>query len=116
MLGDLEELRDGPLFGSLNLMLRNMYLECRNKNLDYFVSNEKLQILNGMNDLSITVDKTLHFYAYIDSIFARAYRMCSTILSGFYTIFANFLISMYKTYVTPILEYNTAIWFPSCLT
>ena len=69
-----------------------------------------------MNDLGITVDKTLHFNAYIDSIISRSYRMCSTILSDFYTKSASFLISMYKTFVRPILEYNTVTWSPSCLT
>ena len=41
--------------------------------------------------------------------------MCSTILSGFYTISASFLISMHKTYFRQNLEYNTVIWSPSCL-
>ena len=93
-----------------------LHLGYRNKSLDYFLSNKKLQTLIGINDLDITDDKALHFNAYINSIIARAYRMCSTILSGFYTKSASFLISIYKTYVRSILEYNTVIWSPSCLT
>ena len=101
----------------LNVKKRGvLHFGYRNKSLDYFLSNEKLQTLDDMNDFVITVDKTLHFNAYIDSIITRAYRICSTILSGFYTKSASFLINKYKTYVRPIFEYNAVIWSPSCLT
>ena len=119
MLDDLERITQWSTVWQLKLNVKKcgvLHLGYRNKSFDCFLSNEKLQTSNDMNDLGITVDKTLHFNAYIDSIIARAYRMCSTILSGFYTKYASFLITTYKAYVRPILEYNTVIWSPSCLT
>ena len=76
MLGDLERITQWSTIWQLRLNVKKcgiLHLEYRNKSFDYFLSNEKLQTLNDMNDLGITVDKTLHFNAYIDSIIARAY-------------------------------------------
>jgi hypothetical protein len=67
-------------------------------------------------DLGITVNNNLHFDSYIDCVVARAYRVCSCILNGFYTNSPCFMIKLYTTYVRPLLEYNTVVWSPQTLT
>ena len=44
---------------------------------------------------------------------AKAYRMCYSILHDFYTNSIDFMIMLYKTYIRPLLEFNTVIWTPS---
>ncbi len=38
------------------------------------------------------------------------------ILKGFYTKDHDILIALYKTYVRPLLEYNSSVWSPHCVT
>jgi hypothetical protein len=69
-----------------------------------------------MNDLGISVDSTLSFNSYIDVVVGKAYRMCYHIINAFYTKSSVFMMSLFKTYVRPLLEYNCVIWSPSSLT
>ena len=68
-----------------------------------------------MKDLGITVNDCLCFDSYIDTVVAKAYRICYGILKGFYTRSPKFLMAMFKIYVRPLREYNAIIWSPTSL-
>lgn len=65
--------------------------------------------LPTVDKLRLTVNNNLHLDSYIDTIVARAYRLCSCIPNGFYAISSGFMLKLYPTYVRPLLEYNTVV-------
>ena len=46
------------------------------------------------------------------SIAAKAYSRCSLLLKGFHTSDVSILLRVFKTYVRPLLEFNTPVWSP----
>ena len=46
------------------------------------------------------------------SIAAKAYSRCSLLLKGFHTSDVSILLRVFKTYVRPLLEFNTPVWNP----
>ena len=91
-----------------------MHIGHNNPLREYSIDKQVLSVFNDVKYLGITVDNNrLCFNSYIDIIIARAYRACCNILNGFYTNDHNLSIQLYKTFVRPILEYNTVTWSPS---
>jgi hypothetical protein len=118
MVADLENIARWAHQWQLNLNLKKcavVHMGHNNLKFTYTLNNFVLQSVTQFNDLGITVDQSLNFNFYVDTIVSRAYRMCYTILNGFYSQSKDFMMSLYKTYVRPILEYNSVIWSPSFL-
>ena len=46
------------------------------------------------------------------SIAAKAYSRCSLLLKCFHTSDVSILLRVFKTYVRPLLEFNTPVWNP----
>ena len=81
----------------------------------YVLQNTKLSVVTSMTDLSIVVNNSLHFDTNVDTFVPKAYLKCYNILNGFCTQSPDFLIYLFKTYVRPLLEYNTIIWSPTTI-
>ena len=92
-----------------------LHIGSRNPNYVYLLNNVPITNMHKMKDLDITVNDCLCFDSYIDTIVAKAYRICYGILKGFYTRSPKFLMAMFKIYVRPLLEYNAIIWSPTSL-
>ena len=115
---ELEKITQWATVWQLKLNVKKcgvMHIGYNNPKYDYVLNTEILHTMLILDDLGLVVDNKLHFSDYIGKIVGKAYRMCSTILNGFYTNRMEFLMALYKTYVRPILEYNTVIWAPSCM-
>ena len=82
-----------------------LHIGSRNPNYVYLLNNVPITNMHEMKDLVITVNDYLCFDSYIDTVVAKAYRICYSILKGL----PKFLMTMFKMYVRPLLEYNAII-------
>ena len=64
-------------------------------------------------DLGIIFDNDLKFNDHILDIVNRAYKRSNLIFRCFLSKDTNSLVRAYKTYVRPLLEYNSVVWSPS---
>jgi hypothetical protein len=74
-----------------------MHVGVHNPQAGYSVNCVVLPTFDKLKDLSLTVNNNLHFDSYIDTIVARAYRLCSCILNGFYTNSPDFMLKLHTT-------------------
>lgn len=91
---------------------------CRNIKLvdnvyNYKLGSRPLNIVNSVSDLGIIVDSDLNFSGHIASVTRKAHQRANLILRCFISRDIGSLISAFKTYVRPIVEYNSSIWSPS---
>jgi len=63
-------------------------------------------------DLGVTMDKNLKFSAHVSTICCQANSRANLILKCFYSKDTSSLLSAFKTYVRPIVEYNGVVWNP----
>jgi hypothetical protein len=66
-----------------------------------------------VRDLGIIVDENLTFNSNIDTIVQKAHARSNLILRCFTSKHLPSLLRAYKTYVRPLLEYNSSIWSPT---
>ena len=63
-------------------------------------------------DLGVTMDKKLRFSSHVATICCKAHRRANLILKCFHSKDASSLLSAFKAYVRPILEYSCVVWNP----
>ena len=81
----------------------------------YNINGAVLSSVTEFCDLGVLVDNHLTFVHHISNIISRAKRVSGIIYNVFKTRSITFLLKMYKTFVRPILEFNTCIWSPHLL-
>ena len=67
---------------------------------------------NKVRDLGITISNDLRWTPYIENIRSKANILSHLILRSFSPTNTQLLVNLYKTYVRPLLEYNTCTWSP----
>ena len=80
--------------------------------VSFSISNIPLSISQFSTDLGVTIDSELKFTIYVNETVARAKQRAAIIHRCFLSRNANNLITAFKTYVGPLLEYATQIWSP----
>ena len=78
---------------------------------DLITCHELEATLNG----SLTILELFSYFKpgiHCSSIAAKAYSRCSLLLKGFHTSDVSILLPVFKTYVRPLLEFNTPVWNP----
>ena len=81
----------------------------------FFLNHEPISQDSQVNDLGITLADNFKWTSYIHKITSKANRIAYTIIRSFKSNDHKMLMNLFKTYVRPILEYNTAIWNPHLL-
>jgi hypothetical protein len=94
--------------GSLLLKGKNNYLDTQ----DLFITDDLLSVLESVKDLGILVDSQLSFTPHIDSVIARAKQRIYLIFKSFKSRTIKMLMTAYKTYILPILDYCSSVWSP----
>ena len=61
------------------------------------------------------VDSKLNFSVQIDSIVVKAKQRIFFIFKSFESRYVTLFVFAYKTYILPILDYCSTIWFPNKL-
>ena len=92
-----------------------MHIGYNNPNFVYTINNFNVTIVSEMNDLDISMKNCLNFDSYINTIVGKAYHLCHNFLSCFYSQSPDFLMSLFKTSLRHLLEYNSVIWSPTSL-
>ena len=67
-------------------------------------------------DLGVTVDRKLTFSDHISDIVKKAHQRANLVIRSFLSKDPSSLIHAYKTYVRPLLEYNSQVWSPITIT
>jgi hypothetical protein len=78
----------------------------------YSFFGSPIALRNNVTDLGVISDEHLSFSDHCHSLIKKAYARANLILKCFYTKDRNLLIGLYKTYVRPLLEYNSPLWSP----
>ena len=79
------------------------------------IADQLLASTTLLTDLGIKFDNYLKFNDHIQDIVNRAYKRSNLIFRCFLSKDTNSLVRAYKTYVRPLLEYNSVVWSPSHL-
>ena len=77
------------------------------------IADQPLARTTLLTDLGIKFDHNLKFNDHIQDITNRAYQRSNLIFRCFLSRDTNSLVRAYKTYVRPLLEYNSVVWSPS---
>ena len=78
----------------------------------FHISSESLIYNKTTSDLGITIDRDLKFQEHINSITHKANVRANLIHRCFVSKNVKNLIRAFKTYVRPLLEYNSSVWSP----
>jgi len=82
-------------------------------NLDSnYMAGNKLNIAQTAKDLGVLLDRGLTFSPHIAEIVARARQRLFLLFKVFNTRNYKYLTRGFKTYILPILEYNSTVWSP----
>jgi hypothetical protein len=76
------------------------------------ISDDALEAVSHFKDLGVLVSSPLGFNAYISSICLSANRKLGIIKRCFITRDVKLLLTLYKQFVRPTLEFSSVIWCP----
>ena len=79
----------------------------------YLMDSRIIPLVDKVTDLGVTLDKKLKFSSHVSTICCKAHRRANLIIKCFLSKDDSSLISAFKTYVRPILEYCSTVWNPS---
>lgn len=77
-----------------------------------YIKDEDIPKVNQVRDLGITLSDDLKWSPYINKVRAKANTLSYSILRMFSSNNCWLLLNLFKTYVRPLLEYNTCSWSP----
>ena len=86
-----------------------MHMGYNYQNFVYTINIVDVNIVSEINDFGITRNNSLNFDSYINTIAGKAFRLCYNILNCVHYQFPDFLMSLFKTYMRPLLENNSVI-------
>ena len=104
----------GHLIGNLALPFKNAMSSPLESKYDtsYSLCGITLEQVSYIRDLGVYVSSDFKPGIHCSSIAAKAYSRCSLLLKGFHTSDVSILLRVLKTYVRPLLEFNTPVWNP----
>ena len=78
----------------------------------YFIGNQKISSLSAVCDLGVVISSNLKWCQHVCSIVSKAFIRSHQSLHCFSSNNVLILLKAYVSYIRPLLEYNTVIWFP----
>ena len=78
----------------------------------YHIDNNVLPEVTSCRDLGVTITNDLSPTLHINEIVRKAHQRANAILRCFVIRDNVLLVNALKTYVRPIVEYNSVVWFP----
>jgi len=76
------------------------------------VNGQVLRFSDSAKDLGVLLDSSLSFFPHIADIVVKARQRVLLLSKVFTTRSCTHLIRAYKTFIIPILEFNSQIWSP----
>ena len=93
----------------LCLRLNQRVLSC---SPHYNINDSAITNVSSARDLGVIVNSRLDYSEHIDSIVTKASMRVGVLFRGFVCRDAAFLCKAYRTYIRPILEFNSVVWNP----
>ena len=90
-----------------------LHLGTSNSKYPYILNGVQIPDKPFCRDLGIWVDNDMKFKKHYEIITRNAHYKCKQFKRAFSLDNVEFLVSMYKTYILPTLEYGSIIWSPS---
>ena len=90
--------------------LNNVLSKC-----DFNIGNDIVQRCDSVVDLGISIDCNLKFSMHVGNIVRKSFIRSSLIHKCFLSKNIPTLVKAYKTFVLPLLEYNSPVWSPHLL-
>jgi hypothetical protein len=81
----------------------------------FHIGQEFIPNVESVTDLGVTIDSSIKFSQHIGKIVRKAASRCYLIRKCFVSKDTATLVSAFKTYVRPLLEYNSPVWSPHLL-
>ena len=81
----------------------------------YQIGSDVIPAVDSVINLGISIDGSLKFSQHISNIIVKAAARCHPILKCFLSKDTNTRMKAFKTYVRPLLEYNSSVWSPHLL-
>ena len=81
-------------------------------NFSYMLSGERIEKVNNINDIGVTIQSDLKFTIHCTNTVKKAYYVIRTIFNTFKQHESDFYLKMYQCFVRPILEYASQVWSP----
>jgi len=78
----------------------------------YFINGVEIPRVDIIADLGVTIDSQLKFSPYVVAITNKAFARSDLIFRSFFTRDPAILIRAFITYVRPLVEYCTPVWYP----
>ena len=82
----------------------------------FAINGEQLNLVNTVRDLGIFLTSDLKWSAQVTNIYNKAIRLVYNVLRSFKSNHLNLYTLIFKTYIRPIIEYNSGIWSPYLIT
>ena len=79
---------------------------------DFFIDNTPIPKVQSVRDLGVMISEDFKWKTHIAMIRSKANVLSHTLLRTFSPNNTQLLVSLYKIYVRPIMEYNTCTWSP----
>ena len=76
----------------------------------YYLDNTPIKFVESHTDLGITIDCSLKFHLHVQTVTNKAAGLISNILRSTLCRSIKFMMSIYKTYIRPLLEFSVSVW------
>ena len=92
---------------------KSEHLTLREKiSTNFYIGNQSIPKVHSVRDLGVTIRDNLKWDTYINQIRSKANTLSHILLRTFTTNNTQLLTNLFKTYVRPVMEYNTCTWSP----
>ena len=92
------------------ITFKSQYSHLPDNILKYNINNNEFSKTKIVKDLGLHLTTNLKWTSYIQKIRSKSNSLSHLILKSFRSVQPSIYITLYKTYVRPILEYNVSIW------
>ena len=83
---------------------------------DFNINNTSIPHNSSVKDLGIILNSNFKWSSHIQQTLSKTTGLAFTLLKSFHTFNPSLYTNLYKTYVRPIIEYNSPTWNPTLLT
>ena len=91
-----------------------MHLCRRNMTSVFTLHGTPLEVVPEYCDLGVTIDKALPFYQHVEKIVKKANTVSYLVHHAFLHCNIDNALMLYKSYLRPMLVFNTVSWNDTC--
>ena len=89
-----------------------LHFGSKNPEHQYMIGNSKVIPTNYEKDLGVTISDNLKWAEHIKNCVNKANRMIGLVKRTFSYLDEDMFITLYKTFIRPLLEYCPEVWSP----